>query len=103
MLCLSSCVPAAYRNVVIALTLGGALLLVIALRPRFYLRSVPSLAFWIPFLTHAYILIAGLASGVILNPPALLWIGLVMTLVAFYLHHPTIQNIHGMKYSKEAA
>src|ERR1043165_4988352 len=96
-------VPAGYRNAVIAFTLGGALLVVLALHPRFYLKSVPSLAFWIPFLTHAYILVAGLASGVILNPPALLWIGLVMTLVAFYLHHPTIQNILEMKYSKEAA
>jgi hypothetical protein len=83
-------VPMDYRPSVVAITLIIALVLVIALRPRFYLKEVPSLVFWVPFLMHAYILVAGLASGVILDPPFLLWAGLIMIVIAFYLHHPTI-------------
>lgn len=41
---------------------------------------------------HLYILVAGLASGVILDPPILLWIGLAMMGIAFYLHGSTIQD-----------
>ena len=86
-------VPIDYRPVVIAITLTIALLTVIALRPKFYLIPVPSLVFWVPFLTHAYVLIAGLISGVILDPPFLLWVGLIMMILAFYLHRPTIKRI----------
>jgi uncharacterized membrane protein len=86
-------VPAAYRSVIVAITLGIAFLFIIALRPRFYLLPVPSLVFWIPFLTHLYVLSAGFVSGVILNPPALLWIGIAMTITALYLHRPTIQYV----------
>jgi hypothetical protein len=44
-----------------------------------------------------YMLIVALISGVILNPPALLWIGLVTTMVALYLHRPTIQHMFQQK------
>jgi uncharacterized membrane protein len=91
-------VPAEYRRLIIVITLGSAFLIVVMLRPCFYLGSVPSLALWIPFLTHLYVLIAGLISGAILNPPALLWIGLVVTAVAMYLHRPTIQHILQKKF-----
>jgi len=78
------------RNPIIFTTLGIALVLVLALRPRFDIKPAPPLAFWVPFLTHGYVLIAGLAAGVILDPPVLLWIGILMTAVALYLHRGTI-------------
>ncbi len=86
-----------YRNAVIFAALIIALVSVLALRPRFYLTPVPSLAFWVPALTHVYILIAGLVSGVILDPPFLLLIGVAMSVVALYLHLPTIRQISSSK------
>ena len=83
-------VPMDYRPAVVAITLVVALVLVFALRPRFYLKEASSLVFWVPFLTHAYVLVAGLVSGVILDPPFLLWVGLIMMVIAYYLHRPTI-------------
>ena len=61
-----------------------ALMLIISMRPRF--DQPPALVVWISFLTHAYVLIAGLISGAILEPPFLLWMGVLMSLVAIYLH-----------------
>lgn len=90
-------VPAGYRNPIIFITLVVALVLVLVMRPRFYLTSVPSLAFWVPFLTHAYVLLAGLISGIIFDPPFLLLAGLLMTGIAFYLHGPSIQHILGTR------
>jgi len=86
-------VPADYRGLVVAITLSLALIFTVAQRPKFYLTHLPSLVFWVPFITHTYVLIAGLISGVILDPPFLLLVGLVMTAVAFYLHRPTIWHI----------
>lgn len=84
-------VPQGYRAQVIFATLAVALMLIVILRPRFYLSSVPSLVFWIPFLTHAYVLIAGLVAGVILAPPILFAIGLLMTGISLYLHKEVLQ------------
>lgn len=81
------------RNPIIFGTLAGALVLVIYLRPRFYRHPVPSLVFWVPFLMHAYVLIAGLLSGVILDPPFLLWVGLIMLAIAFILHRPSLGHV----------
>ena len=86
-------VPAAYRSLTVAVTLAAALVFVVALRPRFYLTSLPSLVFWVPFLMHLYLLSAGLASGVILDPPILLLMGLGTSVIALYLHRPTIRLI----------
>jgi len=86
-------IPFAYHGLTVAVLLVVALVSVIALRPRFYLIPIPSLVFWVPFLTHAYIFVAGLVSGIILDPPFLLLAGLVMFGVAFYLHRPTIQHL----------
>jgi uncharacterized membrane protein len=85
-------IPRTYTAFTVSLLLIGALILVIALRPRFSLTSVPSLVFWVPFLTHLYTLLAGLISGVILDPPFLLWISLLMIAIAFYLHRSTIRQ-----------
>jgi uncharacterized membrane protein len=86
-------IPFEDHKLFVVVSLSLALILVTTMRPRFYLKPVPSLVFWIPFLTHAYILIAGLISGVILHPPFLLLIGLMMIAVAFYLHWQTLQHI----------
>jgi len=85
-------IPKEYRPVVIAITLIIALMIILALRPKFYLIQVPSLVFWVPFLTHAYVLVAGLISGVVFDPPFLLWVGLIMMMVSLYLHRPTIRH-----------
>ncbi|RPJ21622.1 MAG: carotenoid biosynthesis protein [Chloroflexi bacterium] len=94
---ISFAVPFEHHDAVVFVTLVLALVLVISLRPRFYLTPVPSLVFWVPFLTHAYLLAAGLISGVILEPPILLVVAFVMLSIAFYLHRPITRNIFQLK------
>lgn len=84
-------IPFRYHSLTILSLIAVALLVVIALRPKFYLTPVPALTFWVPFITHIYILIAGLMTGLILEPPFLLFIGILMTGMAFYLHQPTVR------------
>jgi uncharacterized membrane protein len=87
-------IPVEDHRLFVLVTLLLALILVVTMRPRIY--QPPALVFWIPFLTHAYVLIAGLISGVILDPPFLLWMGLLMSAVALYLHRWTVlQLLHG--------
>lgn len=86
-------VPFALQAVAVATTLLLALVVVMVMRPRFYLHAVPNLVFWVPLLIHIYTLLAGLISGVILEPPFLLWVSLVMIAIAFYLHRPTVRHI----------
>ncbi|MEP7135371.1 MAG: carotenoid biosynthesis protein [Chloroflexota bacterium] len=86
-------VSANYRAPIIALTLTVAFVAITVLRPKFNLTPPPALVFWVPFITHIYILIAGLLAGVILNPPFLLWVGLAMLAISFYLHLPTLRHI----------
>ena len=86
-------VPFEYHTQVVGITVILAFVFIIALRPRFYLTSVPALVFWVPLLTHLYSLFAGLISGVILDAPILLLVSLVMITVALYLHRPTIRHI----------
>lgn len=83
----------ALRPAVVFSLLIAALVLVIVLRPRYYLHSVPALTFWVPAITHVYVLVAGLISGLILDPPFLLFVGLAMTGIAFYLHRPTLRKM----------
>jgi hypothetical protein len=86
-------VPFEDHRLFIMVTLSLALILVASMRPRFYLKPAPPLVFWVPFLTHAYVLIAGSIAGVILKPPFLLWIGLLMSAIAVCLHWNTIQHV----------
>jgi len=86
-------VPTSIRGAVIVATLITALGIVIYKHPRFYQKPVHPIAFWIPFLTHAYILFAGIASGVIFKPVFLLIVGLVMLVIAFYLHSKSVKEI----------
>lgn len=86
-------IPFEYHSLVAATLLVLAIALVIAFRPKFHLTPVPTLTFWIPTLTHLYILVAGLISGVVLDPPFLLLAGFVMLVISLYLHRPTIRQI----------
>ncbi len=86
-------IPFEDHRIFVGLTLFLALLLVVTRRPLFDQTSAPSLVFWVPCLSHLYLLVAGLLSGVILNPPFLLGVGLLMSAIAFYLHRSTIQLI----------
>jgi hypothetical protein len=86
-------IPWRYTGLTVFLLLMTALVSVIALRPRFYLTSVPPLVFWVPLLTHLYALFAGLISAVIFYPPVLLAVSLFMIAIALYLHRPTIQQV----------
>ncbi|WP_332881753.1 carotenoid biosynthesis protein [Methanosarcina horonobensis] len=52
--------------------LGGALLLILALRPEVSIQSQAAFVFLVPLGFHAYFLIAGLVSSAILDPPFLL-------------------------------
>jgi len=85
-------IPFKYHGLTIILLLLISLVSVIALRPKFYFTSIPALVFRVPFITHAYILAAGLISGLILDPPFLLLVGLLMTVIAFYLHRSTLRH-----------
>ena len=85
-------IPWTYTGWTVALLLMTALIFIGTSRPRFYLSSAPSLVFWVPFLTHSYTLVAGLTSGVILMPPALLLVSVVMIAVAFCLHFPLVKQ-----------
>jgi uncharacterized membrane protein len=77
-------IPFEDHKVFVLVALVLALVLIMTMRPRF--DQPPALVFWIPFLTHTYVLVAGLISGVILQPPFLLWMGVLMSLISIYLH-----------------
>lgn len=71
----------------LAVTLAFAMIVVITMRPRFSRTTVPGIVFWTPFITHMYILSAGLISGVIFEPSFLLIVGLGMTIISTSLHY----------------
>lgn len=81
-------IPAAFYLPVVLSVIGLALALVLLAKPQVDRSSVPPLATWVPLGFHLYFLIAGLASGVFLQIPALLLISLLMTLIALLLHRP---------------
>ena len=70
----------------IFMTLGLALAVVLALRPRFSGPPADPLAFWVPFAFHAYCLGVGLLSLALLRPPVLLLVSLAMMALALVLH-----------------
>jgi uncharacterized membrane protein len=79
-------VPRSVASAVIFVTLASALTLVLFFRPKFSQQPVHPIAFWVPFLTHSYVLIAGAISGIIFKPVMLLIVGLAMLVVSFSLH-----------------
>lgn len=82
-------IPFDYHAATVAPVLIGALVIVISARPQLYQTPVDSVAFWIPFIAHMVMLIMGLVSGVILNPPLLLILSLTMISIALILHRPS--------------
>ncbi|MDW5551016.1 carotenoid biosynthesis protein [Methanosarcina sp.] len=70
--------------------LGSALLLILALRPEISIRSQAAFVFLVPLGFHAYFLIAGLVSNVILGPPFLLVVSIVMSIIALGLHRDAL-------------
>src|SRR5439155_16479602 len=76
----------------IFMTLGLALAVVLALRPRFSGPPADPLAFWVPFAFHAYCLGVGLLSLALLRPPVLLLVSLAMMALALYLHRGTLTH-----------
>lgn len=71
---------------VIIAVLGGALLLVLGLRPKIAAAARGVFVFLVPFGFHVYFLAAGLISGAVLHPPFLLLVSMTMSLVALRMH-----------------
>jgi hypothetical protein len=80
--------PIGLYKVSVAVVLGGALVLVLALRPRLHVRKAGWLATAVPAAFHIYFLLAGMISGVIFAPPFLLVVSVAMLLAAWALHRP---------------
>ncbi|WP_410509639.1 hypothetical protein RSJ42_05330 [Methanosarcina hadiensis] len=74
----------------IVAVLGSALLLILTLRPEVPARSLAAFVFLVPLGFHAYFLIAGLISGAVLNPPFLLVVSIVMSIIALGLHRSAL-------------
>lgn len=74
----------------ISVVLGGALLLILALRPEVSVQSQAAFVFLVPLGFHAYFLITGLVSGAILDPLFLLVVSIVMSIVAVWLHQDAL-------------
>ncbi len=74
------------RPLVVVLTLGTALVLVLALRPRLRTRPLPKLVLWTPAGFHVFFLGAGLLTGVILQPPVLLAVSVLMFGLTLWVH-----------------
>ncbi|MBI5350712.1 MAG: carotenoid biosynthesis protein, partial [Chloroflexi bacterium] len=83
-------VPLEVRGSTVIITLSLAIGLIIYLRPKFHIHAVDPLVFWVPLISHIYFLVAGFASGAILNPTFLLLVSAIMFGVALYLHYPTL-------------
>ncbi|MBI4672723.1 MAG: carotenoid biosynthesis protein [Chloroflexi bacterium] len=78
--------PRELYEITIAVVLVGALILILALRPRL-MRAPDSLMAQVSFISHGYFLAAGLISTVILQPPFLLVVSIVMFAISLYVYH----------------
>ncbi len=85
---ITSGVSRAWYVPTVVLVLGGALSVVLALRPRLHARPVPAIAWMVPLVYHAFYLVVGLGTGVILQPVVLLWVSLAMLAVSLGVHVP---------------
>jgi hypothetical protein len=94
---ISFIIPFAFHGLTVTIAIATPILFILFLKPRFNKRPAPSLVFWVPFLSHAYLLIAGLVSGVILDPPILLGVSILMLGVAVFLHRPAIRETFSIK------
>jgi len=83
-------VPHQFYELTVGFPLASTLLVVLLHRPKLIGRPPDPPAFWVPFGFHAYFLAAGLLSGTILDPPALLAASITMFLISLYLHRSTL-------------
>lgn len=81
-----SIVPRQWYEITITLVIVGALVLILALRPRLVSLPLPAVSKWTPWGFHLFFLATGLISGVILHPPVLLIVSLAMAAIAWRLH-----------------
>ena len=70
--------------------LGSALLLILTLRPKVLIPSQDAFVFLAPLGFHSYFLTAGLVSEALLNPPFLLVVSIVMSIIALRLHRDSL-------------
>lgn len=82
--------PIHYATIIAVL--GSALLLILALRPKVPVRFQAAFVFLVPLGFHVYFLIAGLVSSAILNPPFLLVVSIVMSIIALGLHRGALNS-----------
>jgi uncharacterized membrane protein len=85
--------PLNYHFHLVFLVIASALTIIVSLGPQLHQRLVGPPAFWTPFLTLAYVLTAGLISGVIMQPSYLLIITFAMLVILFALHWITIRHM----------
>jgi len=86
--------PAHLYEVSVAAVIFGALLLIVALRPKLHVKQIgvvetgtsAALSGGVPAAFHLYFLLVGLISGALFNPPFLLIVSLLMLGVAWVLH-----------------
>ena len=78
-------IPFAWHGPLVAAMLVAALAIVLAQRPKLP-RGAPPPTWAVPLGFHAYFLVAGLTSGVILQPPFLLVASLAMIVLALLIH-----------------
>jgi uncharacterized membrane protein len=71
--------------------LGGTLLLVLVLRPKISARFQAASIFLVPLGFHAYFLIAGLISNAILDPPFLLLVSMITSMITLGLHREALK------------
>ncbi len=83
--------------------LGGALLLMLWLRPKISLRAFGAFVFLVPLGFHIYFLAAGMISYAILNPPFLLLVSMTMSLVALGMHKNALKCWLTGSFSNQAS
>jgi hypothetical protein len=70
----------------VALVLGGAVLLVLLLRPHLHEKPEAAPATWVPLSFHAFFIVAGAVSGIYFRTPALLLVSVLMVAIGFMGH-----------------
>lgn len=83
-------VPRDLVEIVVLASVLASAVLVASLRPRFNVRLLATVAVVVPTAFHAYFLLAGIISGQLFNPPALLLIGLTLIGFTLSLHWPAV-------------
>ncbi len=78
-------IPYTWHGPLVGSLMFAAFAIVVSQRPKLP-RGAPAATWAVPLGFHAYFLVAGLTSGVILAPPILLVVSLAMTIAAMAIH-----------------